>query len=330
MTSRDLVKKAVHFDGPGRLPQYLSDGKKNDVIWLWHKLPGDIQPWTVKGDTEQRIDSWGIVWERPVGVAEYGEAKKFPIADFSEYKNVKIPECDNEKYYEFKINAVRENNKNENPKYVISVLQFNSLFERSHILVGLDRLMYDFYDHPDELKSFLDIMTEKMCDCVRREAEIGADCILMYDDWGIQDRLLIGIDIIKEFFIPRYKKIWGLAHELGMDTCLHSCGEITGALPCFIDAGLDIIQMDQQENMGLDRLSNDFGGKIAFWCPADVQTVTATGTPEDVRLYVRKMVETLGSHNGGLISKFYPIPDACGHPEENTRAMCDAFREFGV
>lgn len=330
MISRELTKKAVHFQGTPRMPHFLPDDLENDIVLLWKQLPGDIQPWTVKGSIEERIDPWGILWQRPAGAPEFGEAKKYPVFDMSEYKKIQIPDYDNDKYYEHKIQRIKENNQNQNPKYTLSVLQFASLFEQSHILVGLDRLMYEFYDHPSELKSFLEMMTERICECVKKEAQIGSDCVMMYDDWGLQDRLIVSRDLIREFFIPCYKKIWGLSHDLGMDTCMHSCGDITGILPDLIDAGLDIVQMDQQENMGLEMLSTAFGGKIAFWCPADIQTVMSYGNPKDVNKYVKRMVQTLGSHNGGLISKFYPQPDAVGHAPENTIAMCKAFREHGV
>lgn len=329
MTSKELVKKAIHFEGPDRVPQFLPDEFENDLIWFWIKLPEEIQPWTRKGNVEQKIDPWGVLWEKPYGAAEFGEAKKFPISNVTEFKNLKIPDCNNEKFYQHKIERIQENKLSDNPKYCLSVLQFNNLFERCHSIIGLDTLMYQFYDHPNEFKEMLATLTDNICKCVKREAEIGADGVMMYDDWGLQDRLIVGADLIREFFLPCYKKIWGLAHDLGMDTFMHSCGEITGILPDLIETGLDVIQMDQQENMGLERLSEMFGGKIAFWCPADIQTVMCNGGPDDVREYVKKMIETLGGHNGGLISKFYPTPDACGHSKENTEAMCRAFREFG-
>ena len=71
---------------------------------------------------------------------------------------------------------------------------------------------------------------------------------------------------------------------------------------------------------------------ILFECPeripADIQNVMIDGSPEDVRQYVKKMIKTLGSHNGGLVSMAYESPEAAGHNLENTKAMCEAFREF--
>jgi hypothetical protein len=65
--------------------------------------------------------------------------------------------------------------------------------------------------------------------------------------------------------------------------------------------------------MGLEELDRALGGKLAFWCPVDIQATIITGSEEDIRNYVRKMVSTLGSHRGGLISKTYPTPDDVQH-----------------
>ena len=130
--------------------------------------------------------------------------------------------------------------------------------------------------------------------------------------------------------MPHYRRNWALAHELGMDVWLHSCGHIVEVLPSFIDAGLNVIQMDQQENMGLELLSETFGGKLAFWCPVDIQNTMINGSLDDIRNYVKRMVETLGSHNGGLVSMTYSTPDDIGHTPETLAAMATAFRKYGV
>lgn len=149
--------------------------------------------------------------------------------------------------------------------------------------------------------------------------------VVGFDDWGLQDRLMIDPRLFCKHFKPRYEKVWKYIHAKGMDVILHSCGDITTILQGMIEAGLDVINMDQQENMGLERLARDFGGKICFWNPVDIQTAMIKGTPEEVDKYALKMMMALGSKEGGFIGKYYPQPDAAGHKEQNTRAAFDAF-----
>jgi hypothetical protein len=146
----------------------------------------------------------------------------------------------------------------------------------------------------------------------------------------VQDRLLISPKIIEKFFLPHYRANWAYAHELGMDVWLHSCGYTIDILPRLVEAGLNVAQLDQQENMGLENLSDRLGGKLAFWSPVDIQRTMIEGSVEDVRRYCKRMIGTLGGHNGGFIAMAYSSPAEVQHTPEKRAAMCAAFREFGI
>jgi hypothetical protein len=96
-----------------------------------------------------------------------------------------------------------------------------------------------------------------------------------------------------------------------------------------IESGLDVIQMDQQENMGVDLLSEKFGGRICFWCPVDIQQTMISGTVRDVENYAKKLIDKFGSFDGGFIGKWYPSPDAVRHEWEKIDAMCRVFVDYG-
>lgn len=100
---------------------------------------------------------------------------------------------------------------------------------------------------------------------------------------------------------------------------------IVSILEDLIEIGLDVIQMDQQGNMGIEMLGKRFGGKITFWCPVDIQATMAHGTLEEIRAACRKLVTKLGRPEGGFIAAWYSDPAAVGHRPEAIEAMCDEF-----
>jgi hypothetical protein len=114
-----------------------------------------------------------------------------------------------------------------------------------------------------------------------------------------------------------------------MLTFLHSCGHITALLDHLIEAELDVIQMDQQENMGLDALGERFGGRVCFWCPVDIQQTMVFGTVDEVRVYARKLIDTLGRYRGGFIAQWYASPQAVAHSQEKIEAMSQEFVAYG-
>ena len=140
---------------------------------------------------------------------------------------------------------------------------------------------------------------------------------------------MVSPEIFRRFWKPRYARVYRAARERGMLCFLHSCGHITELLDDLIEAGLHVIQMDQQENMGVDNLAQRFGGRITFWCPVDIQQTMVHGSLEEIRQYAKHLIRAFGRYNGGFIAKWYPSPQAVDHTPEKIAAMAEAFVEFG-
>jgi len=204
-----------------------------------------------------------------------------------------------------------------------------SLYERAHYLRGLENIWVDLYDEKDKLCQLLDILVEMNVYAIKRYAEEGVDGYMFADDWGLQKSLMISPTMWREIWKPRYARVYQAAHSEGLLTFLHSCGYIVDILDDLIEIGLDVIQMDQQENMGLELLGGRFGGRITFWCPVDIQAVMPHASPDEIRTYVRKMVKFLGTPEGGLMGRWYADPAAVGHSPEAINAMCDEFIRIG-
>ncbi|MFM8716421.1 MAG: hypothetical protein ACKOF3_06515 [Spartobacteria bacterium] len=54
MTSRERVRRAIHFQGVDHIPHYLFDGGEDDILWLWPPRAPDIQAWTPGDDGIER------------------------------------------------------------------------------------------------------------------------------------------------------------------------------------------------------------------------------------------------------------------------------------
>ena len=110
---------------------------------------------------------------------------------------------------------------------------------------------------------------------------------------------------------------------------MHSCGHIADLLDSFIEAGLDVLETAQQENMGIDNLKERFGGRLCFWCSVDIQKTMITGTDEEIQKYARHLIDSFGSYNGGFMAKWYEAHEAVGHDMRRVETACRAFREYG-
>ncbi|NQU75358.1 MAG: hypothetical protein HQ546_03455 [Planctomycetes bacterium] len=202
-----------------------------------------------------------------------------------------------------------------------------SLFERLHVIRGMGNLFLDFYEHPRELNRLLDPVEQYLLTTIDQFASFGMDGVLLGEDWGMQDRLMVSPDMWRRWFKPRYKTIFDRIHSLGMDVWLHSCGKIDDILGDWIELGLDVIHPLQYGCVDWDRASGLYRGKVCFLGTIDVTHVLTSGTPGEIADHVGRIVSLFGNDAGGLI--LAPgntiLPET---PLENIRALFEAMDKY--
>ncbi|MBU7004284.1 MAG: hypothetical protein HXS50_01860, partial [Theionarchaea archaeon] len=253
------------------------------------------------------------------------QVKVHPLDDWEKIDELRFPNYGIPERYS---HIPAELEQNTEDKFVLASIPL-SLIHRLRYLRGNRAAMTDPYVNQDELNYLLDRLTQIALDSLDHLSGMGIDGIISADDWGLQDRAFMSPSIFEKFFKKRYAKIYGRAHDLDMLTFLHSCGHISELLDHFIDADLDVIQMDQQENMGVVNLAEEFGGRISFWCPVDIQNTMVKGSVADVVDYARMLIGNFGSYGGGFISKWYSGGEVIEHSDEKVQAMARAFAEYG-
>lgn len=204
------------------------------------------------------------------------------------------------------------------------------LYERAWSLRGMENLLTDFYEYPDEVHRLLDALTEFYCSMIRRaSSELTAHGVFTSDDIGMQTGTMFSPAIFKEFFKPRYARIFQTAHECGLHFWLHTCGNVQAFLPGLIDIGLDVIHPIQKYTMDEREIARDFGGQICFWTGMDVQQILPNGTQDDVRQEVRFMIDTYDRTDGGcMITAGNGV--TADVPLENLEAFYDEAYRYGL
>ena len=314
MTSKENVVETIRFGNPERVPYDLPEKYGTDFAWIDMTPSPDDRPQSESIAT----DEWGAVWEN-IGICNLGEVKEYPLKDWEDFSCLNIPNIKDPQRWK-SLEGIRAG---AGEKFLLG--SGISIYERVHFIRGLENTWMDIYQAPEQLCKLIDILVEMNLYTIEKYAEAGVDGLIFCDDWGLQDRLMIQPDMWRQIWKPRYKRIYQAAHDHGIFTFLHSCGNIVEILDDLIEIGLDVIQIDQQVNMGLELLGTRFGGRITFFSPADIQKGMTNCTLDDICAYCRKMMKTLGRPNGGFIPRWYPDPVGAGHSQEALDTMC---REF--
>ena len=173
-------------------------------------------------------------------------------------------------------------------------------FERLQFLRGTEQLYVDLITRPTGFDEFVARMHDYYCELLQVWAETDVDGLMMMDDWGAQQVLLINPATWRELFKPLYETYVRIAHDNGKRMFMHSDGHILAIIPDLIDLGLDALN-SQLFCMGLDELSR-FRGKLTFWGEIDRQHLLPRGTQDEIRDAVRGVRKALWS-DGGCIAQ---------------------------
>ena len=149
------------------------------------------------------------------------------------------------------------------------------------------------------------------------------------EDVGSQEGLLYSPEHIREFLLPRMKRMVDLVHGAGARAFTHSDGAIRAILPDLIAIGCDGLDPIQWRCKGMEReaLKRDFGEKLIFHGGMDNQYTLAFGSVAEVCQEVIDNLRILGEGGGYIVGPCHNIQPVS--PPENIVAMYDTGYEHG-
>ena len=190
----------------------------------------------------------------------------------------------------------------------------------------------DLIDNPELVHYCLDKLFDLSFTDIRRIfGQIPGKVMLTYvaEDMGSQEDLMISPPHIREFLLPRMKRIIEFVHQNRAFVFHHNDGSIRRIIPDMIEIGIDILNPIQWRCRDMDRkeLKRDFGDKVVFHGAMDNQSTLPFGSIEEVRFEVIDNLEILGVGGGYILAPCHNIQSIT--PVENILAMYETGYEFG-
>jgi len=329
MNSSEIVRRAIEFDTPPRLPFFLGEYWGNKLSASVKDFPNDVwDSWEM--DRQERgwffdnpaEDDWGCRWAA-TEVKNMGQVVGHPLEDWGKLATFRPPNPRNPFYFK----KTEETIKNAGDRYVVVTSHFN-LFERLHMLHGFKQTLEDIYLEPEKIHRLLDIILEyKIAHIAEAAKRLGdrVHGIFLTDDWGTQTNTFVSKAVFKEFFFARYKEIFDSIHHHGWHVFIHSCGRVNNFVPLFIEAGADVLNMQQPQAYGITEIGDAAAGKVCFLTTVDIQATLPKENPGEVRSEARELVMNWSTPKGGFIVFTYGDPVGIGASD----AICEVmFQEF--
>jgi len=308
MTKKERVQRAIHFGQPDRIPVYHFN---------FNQTQGDILAYGLSL-AEGNCSEWGFVWEK-MNDGTMGQPGAPVIPGWDDFQHYPFPQLNREARLK-NLPAFRTQVADHYQVASIGISGFNIYT----FIRGFENSMIDFLLETEKAIDLLERIMDFEMQLVRIAAENQFDAVHFGDDWGTQERLIISPTTWRELFKPRYQRQFALAHELGLDVWFHSCGCITEILPDFHEIGVDVMNISQPNVVNLDQVGNQLKGKQCFMVPISYQTVSISGTREEILAEGRRLYRHLGTPAGGFIG-YVEEYSSVGMSPENYQATIDAF-----
>ena len=316
-TRKRVIEAAIKFETPDRLPILFDRYGRGDVHGVnWNQ--------TGTGDTKtsESFDEWGCGWRRST-VANMGQVKIHPLDDWLKLDSFNWPDPDSPSFYE----GIEERFAPAGDRYVTTGI-FMLLFERMQSLRGFENVMSDFYDEYEKISALADRIAEydiRIIENIASRAAGRIDGFSFTDDWGSETALLTSPALWKQFFKPRYKKIFDACRNAGWDVWMHSCGKVNDIIEDLIEIGCGVINLQQPRLLGIEEIGKKFAGRICFQTTCDIQHTLPMENDEYIENEAVLLMDSWGTERGGFILSDYGDENAIGATPEKTRVMLDAF-----
>lgn len=320
---KEIIHRAIRFESPPRIGWDFLSPHPSDFCWVGPKNPQPGSGWgknpellaLVPGFTgDVWKDEFGSIWGRLDGFSK-GEvirgalengwihADDYHLPDFytDPHSYLHLSHSSNEVYLS---------------KFVLGGLP-GFPFSIMRKLRRMENFLMDTILAKAKVLEISGRVEEMLSGMIEIYGNLGfVDGVVFAEDWGTQNALLISPESWRELFKPAFRRLIESAHRNNLLVLMHSCGYIYDIITDLIEVGVDALQLDQPELMGVERLSENFGGKIAFWCPVDIQKIMQGGDRKLIEESAVRMMDRFGEFGGGFIAKDYPQWDVIGVKSE--------------
>jgi len=237
----------------------------------------------------------------------------------------------------FRTSHIREQVKklNEENRYAIMGTPWLMFpFERAIGLQGMEQFLLNMATEQDFAQELLNRINQLcMVNMGNFLDQCGddLDIIKIGDDLGTQENLMISPRMYRKMLKPLHAQMIALIKQkTKAKVFFHTDGDVFDLIDDFIEIGVDIlnpIQTSAGKMSNLQELKKKFDKRIIFCGGIDTQKILPSGTTDEVKQEVKRVINILGAGGGYMVATVHTIMNEV--PPENVLALVDAVEEYG-
>lgn len=151
------------------------------------------------------------------------------------------------------------------------------------------------------------------------------DALRWPDDMGYKQNQFFSMDTYREVLKPIHKRAIEWAHEKGIKTELHSCGDVRPFVPELVDIGLDSLNpLEVKAGMDPVALKEEYGDELVFHGGINA---LLWDEPEKIREEMERIIPVMKRNGGYIFSSDHSVPSSVSL--NDFRTIVDRAKELG-
>lgn len=196
------------------------------------------------------------------------------------------------------------------------------IFEELRALMSFEGMAIATIEQPDLVQDILErctVLTTNLADKAAAHPATGA--LFYCDDIAFNTQTMISPRLLREWVIPRQKRIADACHKHGKPFLFHGCGQIDVLMEDLIEVvGIDAKHSFQDNIEPVEETYRKYGDRISILGGLDVDLL-ARGTEDQVRKRTRQILEVCAPDGGFCMGSGNSVTNFC--KIENYLAMID-------
>lgn len=200
-------------------------------------------------------------------------------------------------------------------------------FTAAWLILGLENMLVLLYDDPSLVREVLERCTDFFIKAGQKVVEAGADVLLIADDLGFKNGLLMSLEQLRDFVTPFLAKQVRVLSSLGIPIVFHSDGRIDAILGDIVEMGISGYHpIEREANMNIGFLRKTYP-KLCLIGNVNNKTTLVFGGTEDVMAEAAECALLAGLEGRYVLASDHSIHHDV--PTENVLAMVEFAEKYG-
>ena len=266
-------------------------------------------------------NQWGVVLAR---TAEDYAPVDGPIKTISDLTDYKPPDPDNEENYR-NLREAMARSKGEKFIVWVGLAEFMSACQ----MRGMTGFLMDMVTDPGFAHELLRVVNDTLTRFAVRAIELGADGVMLGDDWAYNSGPFMSPDQFEEFILPYFRRTVKAVQAAGGYVIKHCDGNVMPLMEMVAEVAPDGINPIEPIAMDMDIavMKEKYGDKMAILGNVDCGETLSNAPIETVVRETKDAIREAGPGGGYVMMSSNSIHTSVN--PANYQALVDTTREFG-